>query len=47
MPGHEIAISVTKHRHPPTLFYVQEKEAQAVLGRWAHTNHSQRSIAPG
>lgn len=37
MLGHESAISVTEQRHPSPLFYVQEKEAQAVLGRWAHT----------
>jgi hypothetical protein len=44
--GHEMTLSITEPRHHSALFYVQEKETQAVLVRWAHTNHSQRFVAP-
>jgi hypothetical protein len=33
MLGHENVVSVTKPKHPPTLFYAQEWETQARLGR--------------
>jgi hypothetical protein len=40
MLGHESAVNITKHSHPLLLFCVQEKEAHAMLGRWARANHS-------
>jgi hypothetical protein len=47
MLRHKNAVSVTKPKHPPTLFYAQERETQVMPKRWAPTGHLGGSTAPG